>query len=90
MITEENRNKNGRPVGSKNKVSTEVRKSIQDFVENNQEELAIRMSKLNDSEWVKHYTQLLRFVVPTLKSSTYDLGDSGFAIENIFSKIKFE
>lgn len=90
MITEENRNKNGRPIGSKNKVSAEVRKSIQNFVEINQGELAKRMAGLNDSEWVKHYTQLLRFVLPTLKSSTYDLGDNGFTVENILSKIRFE
>lgn len=90
MITEENRNKNGRPIGSKNKVSAEVRKSIQNFVESNQGELAKRMAGLNDSEWVKHYTQLLRFVLPTLKSSTYDLGDGGFTVENILSKIRFE
>lgn len=90
MITEENRNKNGRPVGSKNKVSSELRKTIQDFVENNQSELERRMSGLNDSEWVKHYTQLLRFVLPTLKSSTYEFGEDGFAIGNVLSQIRFE
>lgn len=90
MINEENRNKNGRPIGAKNKVSSELRKTIQDFVENNQDELQKRMSGLSDSDWVKHYTQLLRFVLPTLKSSTHDIGDNGYAIENVLSKIRFE
>jgi hypothetical protein len=88
MITPENRNLNGRPIGAKNKVNTELRKTIQNFVESNQDELTARMARLNDSEWLKHYTQLLRFVLPQLKSTTLDF-DGGYSFEDVLKQIRF-
>ena len=92
MITDENRNYNGRPKGATNKVNTELRKTIQNFIESNQDELTVRMSRLSDSEWVKHYSQLLKFCLPQLKatSMTFDNSDSGLSFETLLKNLRFE
>lgn len=90
MITEENRNRNGRPKGSVNKVSAELRKSILDLVSQNQNELAIRMNRLDDDAYLKHYTALLRFVLPQLKATMLDFSRSeSLDFKSIISQIHF-
>ena len=61
-------NLNGRPKGSKNRLSTEVRKTIGDIIADNQSELYERMSKLSDSDFCKYYIQLCRYVLPPLRT----------------------
>ena len=92
MITDENRNYSGRPKGATNKVNTELRKTIKNFIESNQDELAVRMSRLSDSEWVKHYSVLLKFCLPQLKatSMTFENSDSGMDFTQILSRLRFE
>ena len=92
MITDENRNYNGRPKGATNKVNTELRKTIKQFIENNQDELASRMSRLSDSEWVKHYTALLKYAIPTLKSTSmsFENSDDGVDFKQLIKNLRFE
>ena len=61
-------NLNGRPKGSKNKLSIEVRKTIANIIADNQSELYERMSKLSDSDFCKYYIQLCRYVLPPLRT----------------------
>lgn len=61
-------NLNGRPRGSKNKLSIEVRKTIGNIIADNQSELYERMSKLSDSDFCKYYIQLCRYVLPPLRT----------------------
>lgn len=61
-------NLNGRPKGSKNKLSIEVRKTIANIIADNQSELYERMKKLSDSDFCKYYIQLCRYVLPPLRT----------------------
>ena len=61
-------NLNGRPRGSKNKLSIEVRKTIANIISDNQSELYTRMQKLSDADFCKYYIQLCRYVLPPLRT----------------------
>lgn len=61
-------NLNGRPKGSKNKLSIEVRKTIANIIADNQSELYERMQKLSDADFCKYYIQLCRYVLPPLRN----------------------
>lgn len=61
-------NLNGRPKGSKNKLSIEVRKTIANIIADNQSELYERMQKLSDADFCKYYIQLCRYVLPPLRT----------------------
>jgi hypothetical protein len=60
-------NLNGRPKGSRNKLSIEVRKTIANIIADNQSELYERMSRLSDPDFCKYYIQLCRYVLPPLR-----------------------
>lgn len=61
-------NKNGRPKGSLNKISSEVKATISDIIAENTEELNERLQRLDDDAFVKHYINLLKFLVPMQKA----------------------
>jgi hypothetical protein len=61
-------NLNGRPKGSKYKLSIEVRKTIGNIIADNQSELHERMKKLSDADFCKYYIQLCRYVLPPLRT----------------------
>ncbi len=78
-------NKNGRPKGSRNKATTEIREKFQDLIESNFEQLEKDLKTLRASERVKAILDLAKFVLPTLKSTEVDLTTS-----NNFQPIKIE
>ena len=57
------RNTNGRPKGSLNKLNSEVKETIANIIEGNAEGFKERLERLNDSDFIKHYLQLLKFVI---------------------------
>ena len=61
-------NKNGRPKGSVNKISSEVKATISDIIAENTEELNERLQRLDDDAFIKHYINLLKFLVPMQKA----------------------
>ena len=62
------RNTNGRPKGSLNKLNSEVKETIANIIEGNAEGFKERLERLNDSDFIKYYLQLLKFVIPHQKS----------------------
>ena len=62
------RNINGRPKGSLNKISSEVKATISDIIAENTEELNERLQRLDDDAFVKHYINLLKFLLPMQKA----------------------
>ena len=62
------RNINGRPKGSVNKISSEVKATISDIIASNTIELNERMQRLDDDAFIKHYINLLKFIVPMQKA----------------------
>jgi hypothetical protein len=61
-------NKNGRPKGSLNKISSEVKATISDIIVENTDQLNERLQRLDDDAFIKHYTNLLKFLIPMQKA----------------------
>ena len=61
-------NLEGRPKGSTNKITTKVKETIAEILDDNLMELKSRMQSLSDSDFVKYYIQLAKFVIPVQKS----------------------
>lgn len=75
-------NKNGRPKGSVNKISSEVKATISDIIAENTIQLNERMQRLDDDAFIKHYINLLKFIVPMQKAVEVKPVNDGFP-ENI-------
>ena len=73
-------NKNGRPKGSVNKISSEA--TISDIIAENTIQLNERMQRLDDDAFIKHYINLLKFIVPMQKAVEVKPVSDGFP-ENI-------
>ena len=61
-------NLEGRPKGNANKVTTKVKQTIAEILDDYLIELNSRMQSLSNSDFVKYYIQLAKFVVPIQKS----------------------
>lgn len=74
---EDNRiNKAGRPPGSRNKATTEIRDKFQELIESNYEQLEKDLKSLRASERVKALIDLAKFVLPTLKATEVEVSTS--------------
>ena len=78
-------NRGGRPVGSKNNATTEIRKKYLELIENNFEQLEKDLKTLKTSERVKAIIDLSKFVLPTLKATEMSLNN-----ETKFQAIEIE
>ena len=61
-------NPNGRPEGVKNKSTQKIRESIQLIVENNIENIQESLDSMKPRERVKYIIDLIKLVLPTLRS----------------------
>lgn len=64
-------NPNGRPGGSKNKCTEEIRELIIDFLSNNFDKIRDDFSSLEPKERIKFYIQLLAYGVPRLQNENH-------------------
>ena len=58
----------GRPQGTQNKISQEIREKINDFLENNFDTIQADLHSLEAKDRVKFYIDLLSFGLPKLKN----------------------
>jgi hypothetical protein len=65
----ESGNKRGRPPGSQNKVSAELRQSISDFLVDNVDEVRETWKELKPQQKLMFWRDLLRYTVPVLQST---------------------
>ena len=81
-----------RPVGAKNRLNQEMRQAISEFVSDNRGELLVRMARLDDESWVKFYLQILRYTLPTLKSTSVSFENSseGLNFTEVLSQLQWE
>ncbi len=63
------RNKGGRPPGSQNKMSVELRQAITDFLVENVDEVRETWKELKPQQKVMFWRDLLRYAVPVLQST---------------------
>ena len=61
-------NTKGRPRGAVNRISAEVKATISDIIADNTDQLNERLQRLDDDAFIKHYTNLLKFLVPMQKA----------------------
>lgn len=58
-------NPNGRPKGTQNKVTTELKERVRFFIENNLDTIEADFKKLEPRERVQAFTALLKFAIPS-------------------------
>ena len=78
-------NRGGRPVGSKNNATTEIRNKYLQLIENNFKQLEEDLQTLKASERVKAIIGLSKFILPTLKATEMSLSN-----ETNFQAIEIE
>ena len=78
-------NRGGRPVGSKNNATTEIRNKYLQLIENNSKQLEEDLQTLKASERVKAIIELSKFILPTLKATEMSLNN-----ETKFQAIEIE
>ena len=61
-------NPNGRPIGSPNKTTAEIRNAFQLLVSNNIDTLQADLDCMKPTERVKAMLELMKFVLPTLRA----------------------
>lgn len=76
-------NPNGRPKGTPNKVTTEIRQGFQTLIENNFEQLEQDIKSLEPKDRVKSIIELSKFVLPTLKATELSAKEDKQVIPNI-------
>jgi len=63
-------NPNGRPIGSTNKATADLRRWVSEFVEDQREQIVKDWKALEPKDRIVMFEKLLRFVLPTLQAST--------------------
>ncbi len=76
-------NLNGRKVGALNKVNSQVKGMIAEFVESEASTFRERMDNLSDADYCKTYISLMKFVVPTMRSIDAPVVEKEFPFEKI-------
>ena len=81
-------NPNGRPVGSKNKLTVSVKEKIVEEVNDNLDSYIKRLKSLGDRDYVRCMTELIKLVVPRPlneeESNTININSE--LIKRLFSK----
>ena len=78
-------NKGGRPKGSMNKATAEIRERYLCLIENNFEQLETDLRTLKANERIKAIIELSKFILPTLKATEMSLNN-----ETKFQAIEIE
>ena len=63
-------NPNGRPKGSPNKVSTDLRKWINQFIEDNRQQIKRDWKTLEPKDRIMLFEKLLKYTLPTLQATS--------------------
>jgi len=65
-------NKEGRPKGSKNKLTYDLREKINDFLNDNIDKVVNDFNQLEPKDKIKFYIDFLQFVIPKYQSMKLD------------------
>lgn len=63
-------NPNGRPIGSKNKATADIRQRISDFVNNKWESIEVEFEALEGKEKLLFFEKMLQYTLPKLQGVT--------------------
>ena len=68
-------NRNGRPTGSQNKITKELRELIKEFLDRNFKGVQKEYDKLDSKEKLYFYKDLLKYAIPTISTTQMDWTD---------------
>ena len=60
-------NPNGRPAGSKNKATADIRQRISDFINNKWESIEAKFEELEAKEKLQFFEKMLQYAIPKLQ-----------------------
>lgn len=63
-------NPGGRPKGSKNKIPAELKSQLVEELTNGLDDFFTALSNLNDRDYIRAYTELLKLVIPQDKGTS--------------------
>lgn len=66
-------NPNGRPKGTPNKVTADLRQWICNFIDENREQIRKDWQKLEPKERLAMFEKLLKYALPTLQATTHEV-----------------
>lgn len=66
-------NPKGRPVGSTNRATTELKDTIKNFLSGNAATFEQKFNELTSEDYVKNYIALLKYSIPTLQSTKEEI-----------------
>lgn len=69
-------NKKGRPVGSVNKVTKDIREALHSFIEGNLSSIQATFNELEPKDKIRFMIDLLPFVLPKLQSTQLQVEDN--------------
>ena len=67
-------NKAGKPKGATNKTTIDLRKWINQFIDDNREQIQKDWKRLEPKDRLAMFEKLLKYCLPTLQSTSMDLG----------------
>lgn len=70
----ESGNPNGRPKGTANKATSDLRTWITSFIDDNKEQIKEDWSALEPKDRIQLFEKLLKFALPTLQATSLDIG----------------
>lgn len=76
-------NRAGRPVGSKNRATTDLRKSIQQFIDTNWKDVQATFNKLEPKDKLQFLDRLLAYSLPKLQATTLSASIEGMTEEEL-------
>jgi hypothetical protein len=71
-------NKNGRPKGTPNRTTTEIREAYQQLISGNIEQLNEDLTALEPFQRLKIVIEMSKYILPTLRATDLKVGDNGF------------
>jgi hypothetical protein len=83
----ETNNPNGRPAGTPNKITKELREKIKSFLENNWQKIETDFATLDPEKRFLMYEKLLQYAVPRLQATDIKIEAPGIYSEQIKAEI---
>ena len=86
-------NPNGRPKGSQNKATADLRQWLTDFVHGQREQILLDWQSLEPKDRIIMFEKLMRFVLPTLQATTLRTDFERLTdtqLDNIINELKLQ
>lgn len=73
----------GKPKGAKNKLQTDLRSTIAEFLDSNFDTFKEKLDKLKPAEYARVYTSLIEFSIPKMRQSDVKIDIDSMSDEQV-------